>query len=114
MKYDFIRRRRGEDEKQKRKSLPSSLRYLATEILFKGYCIIFLMRFSSFPLLLASTILPLFFFLLSTVFKRRLAKLCKVITSPWLPLHGAHSTFRLHWKRSFAEEDAAYNKPELA
>lgn len=32
--------------RKKRRSEPPSLRYLATEILFKGYCIIFLMRFS--------------------------------------------------------------------
>jgi hypothetical protein len=37
---------------REKKRQPPSLRYLATEILFKGYCIIFLMRFSSFPFLL--------------------------------------------------------------
>jgi hypothetical protein len=35
-----------EEREMKAKRTPS-LRYLATEILFKGYCIIFLMRFSS-------------------------------------------------------------------
>jgi hypothetical protein len=47
MKYDFISwdGKKGEKEGKEEKQ-PPSLRYLATEILFKGYCIIFLMRFS--------------------------------------------------------------------
>lgn len=41
--------------RKKRRSEPPSLRYLATEILFKGYCIIFLMRFS---LTIISVVVP--------------------------------------------------------
>lgn len=77
--------RRGEKERRKE---PPSLRYLATEILFKGYCIIFLMRFSSFPLSYVSSIYinNLFSSWLSQeVFpfkynlERGLAKLCRLL-----------------------------------
>lgn len=98
VKWNMISSLRRARREGKKKGTPS-LRYLATEILFKGYCIIFLMRFSSFSFFL---VFPPFYinnlfsscygialtlkrFLLNTLLKRRLAKLCRLL----------HSTFNI-------------------
>jgi hypothetical protein len=82
MKYDFIRRREEKKGREKRKE-PPSLRYLATEILFKGYCIIFLMRFSSFFILVFSFLHRFlsFVFPFKYTFEKEISKIMQVITS---------------------------------
>lgn len=97
--------RRAEEERN-----PIIKRYLATEILFKGYCIIFLMRFSSSPFLpfqhqqfiqkvnFLRNVFPL-----NTLCERRLAKLCRLLRS--LSLHSAVSSARYTFDTKKNDED---------